>query len=115
MMEKERRIMAADKQHAHQLLDRLEPGQLDAVVHLMEVMTDPLAAALARAPIDAEPLTEAEQRAIDEADEWLKHNKPIPHEEVLAEFGLTMEDWDRMVDEPPVKEPPSTKKSRRNG
>lgn len=107
--------MAADKKHAHQLLDRLEPGQLDAVVHLMEVMTDPLAAALARAPIDDEPLTEAERRAIDEADDWLKHNKPIPHEEVLAEFGLTMEDWDAMGEEPPGKEPPSTKKSRRNG
>jgi hypothetical protein len=25
-----------------------------------------------------------------EADEWPKHNEPIPHEEVLAEFGLTL-------------------------
>ena len=107
--------MAADKHHAHQLLDRLEPGQLDAVVHLMEVMTDPLAAALAHAPIDDEPFTEDEQRAVAEAQEWLKHNKPIPHEEVLAEFGLTLEDWDRMGDEPPTKEPPPPKKPRRNG
>ena len=31
-----------------------------------------------------------------EGREWLKHNKPIPHDEVLAEFGLTLEDFDRM-------------------
>jgi hypothetical protein len=41
-------------------------------------------------------LSEAERRAVAEADEWLKHNEPIPHEEVLAEFGLTMADWDNM-------------------
>ena len=27
------------------------------------------------------------KKAIAEADEWLKHNQPIPHEEVLAELG----------------------------
>ena len=106
----------ADKQHAHQLLDRLDSGQLDAVVHLLEVMTDPLSAALANAPIDDEPFTEAERRAVAEADEWLQHNEPIPHEEVLAELGLTMEDWDRMGNEPSAEEPSSTAgKPRRNG
>ena len=33
--------MAADIQHAHHLLDQLGPGQLAAVVHLLETMVSP--------------------------------------------------------------------------
>jgi hypothetical protein len=68
--------MAADVQHAHHLLDQLGPG--DTMVSLE----------------DRDTLSNAERKAVAEADEWLKHNQPIPHEEVLAEFGLTMADWD---------------------
>jgi hypothetical protein len=44
-------------------------------------------------PVDDEPLTEDEERALDRADAWLDQNggKGIPHEEILAEFGLTEE------------------------
>jgi hypothetical protein len=70
--------MAAD---AHHLLDQLGPDQLTAVVHLLETMVPP--------EEDRDTLSSAERKAIGEADEWLKHNQPIPHEEVLAEFGLT--------------------------
>jgi hypothetical protein len=83
--------MAADNQHAHQLLDQLAPGQLAAVIHLLETMVR---------PEDGDTLSNAERKAVAEADEWLKHNAPIPHEEVLAEFGLTMSDWDRMGKDP---------------
>ena len=48
-----------------------------------------------------EVLSNAECKAIAEADEWLKHNEPIPHEEILAEFGLTAADWERMGAEAP--------------
>jgi hypothetical protein len=68
--------MAADVQHAPHLLDQLGPG--DTMVSLE----------------DRETLSGAERKAVAEADEGLKHNQPIPHEEVLAEFGLTMADWD---------------------
>src|SRR5260370_31779608 len=98
--------MAADKQYAHQMLDRLDAGQLDAVVHLLEVMTDPVTATLGSAPVDDEPFTDAERKAIAEADEWLKHNQPIPHEEVLAELSMTMADWEKMAEEPQPDEPP---------
>ena len=73
--------MAGDIQHAHHLLDQLGPDQLTAVVHLLETMVPP--------EEDRDTLSSAERKAIGEADEWLKHNQPIPHEEVLAEFGLT--------------------------
>ena len=51
-------------------------------------------------------MSNAERKAVGEADEWLKHNQPIPHEEVLAEFGLTMNDWEKMAEEPLPEEIP---------
>ena len=81
--------MAADRQHAHELLDRLGSGQLAAVVHLLEAMILP--------GEDLDTLSDAERKAVAEADEWLKHNQPIPHEEVLAELGLI---WQKMAEEP---------------
>ena len=78
--------------YAHHLLDQLGPGQLAAVVRLMETLVSP--------GEDGDTLNDAERKAVAEADEWLKHNQPIPHEEVLAEFGLTMADWDKMAEEP---------------
>lgn len=50
--------------------------------------------------MEDDTLTEAEREAIAEAGEWLRHNEPIPHEQVLAEFGLTMDDWEKMAGEP---------------
>jgi hypothetical protein len=49
---------------------------------------------------DSDTLSNAEAKAIAEADEWSKHNEAIPHEEVLAEFGLSMADWEKMSREP---------------
>jgi hypothetical protein len=91
-----------DNQHAHHLLDRLGPGQLAAVVHLLESMVSP--------DEDGDTLSNAERKAIAQADEWLERNEPIPHEEVLAEFGLTAADWEKMG-----KEPMPEETSRRNG
>ena len=90
--------MVIDKQHAHQLLDQLGPSQLAAVVHLLETLVPPNE--------DGDTLSHAERKAVAEADDWLKHNKPIPHEEVLAEFGLTLADWERMGQEPVPAEKP---------
>jgi hypothetical protein len=81
-----------EKQQAHDLIERLAPGQISAVVHLLEVMADPVARAIAKAPFDDEPVTAEEEKSLAEAREWLKHNKPIPHEQVLAELGITQED-----------------------
>jgi len=87
----------SDRQHAVELLGRLGPGQLAAVVHLLEAMIAPHTVSPEE---DGDTLSPAEAKAIAEADEWLKHNQPIPHEEVLAEFGRTMTDWEKMSREP---------------
>ncbi len=55
-------------------------------------MLDPVSRALANARIDDEPETDQERRAVSEATEWLKHNQPIPFDDVLADRGLTVED-----------------------
>ena len=88
--------LVQERQKAHAYLDRLPPEQLSAVRGLLETMLDPVSRALANAPIEDEEIGAEEQRAVADAREWLKRNQPIPHEEVLAEFGLTVEDFERM-------------------
>ena len=88
--------MPADRQHAHQLLDQLGPGQFAAIEHLLETILEPAAAS----EEDRDTLSSAERKAVAEADQWLRHNQPIAHEDVLADFGLTMADWEKMADEP---------------
>ena len=82
--------MAADS-HAHEMLDQLGPGQLDAVTRLLELLTDPENVSIRDAPTDDEPESEEEARAVAASKEWLQHNQGIPFEEVVADLGFTME------------------------
>ena len=84
------------KREAHELIDCMAPGQLSAVVGLLKIIVDPEAQRLARIPYEGEPISEEEERAAAAAREWLKTHEPIPNEVVLAEFGLTTEDFERM-------------------
>ncbi|HME35078.1 MAG TPA: hypothetical protein VKF84_07555 [Candidatus Sulfotelmatobacter sp.] len=87
--------MAADKQHAHELIERLAPSQVPAVIGMLEALLDPVSRAIANAPMDEEQLSAEDEKALDEAEEWLKRNEGIPHEQVLGELGLTREEIDR--------------------
>lgn len=80
--------MSDTRHHVHELIDRLPPTQLAAVAGLLEAMLSP----------GEEQISEEEERAVAEARQWLRENggKGIPHEEVLADFGLTLEDFRRM-------------------
>ena len=82
--------MSDTRQHVHALIDQLPPGKLAALETILQSMLDPLSRKLAHAPIDDEPFTEEDRQAVAEADEWRKRNQPIPLENVLADFGLTM-------------------------
>jgi hypothetical protein len=86
--------MAADKQHAHELIERLAPSQVSTAAGMLEALLDPVSRAIANAPLDDEKLTAADEKALEEAREWSKHNKGIPHEQVLAELGITQEEID---------------------
>jgi hypothetical protein len=99
MADNEKGTMATEKQHAHELIEQLPPSQLSALVGLLETMVDPVSRKLAAATVDDGPETEEERLAAEEADRWLRERggRGIPHEEVLHDFGLTMEDFERMA------------------
>ncbi|HXE15532.1 MAG TPA: hypothetical protein VN633_25655 [Bryobacteraceae bacterium] len=85
-----------DKQHAHELIERLEESQVVTVVRFLEfMMLDPVSRCLMTAPVDDEPLTIKEEHALNTSKDWFRHNQGIPHEEILAEFGLKPDDPSR--------------------
>lgn len=91
---------ANPRQHAHELIDRMAPGQVAAVVGLLEIMLDPFSRALAGAPFDDEPVSEGEASEVAASKAALARGETVPHDEVLAAFGLAQEDFDRMGDTP---------------
>jgi|WetSurMetagenome_2_1015567.scaffolds.fasta_scaffold120531_2 hypothetical protein len=74
------------RQQAHELIDRLDSGQVSAVVSILQILLDPAS----RAHGKDRPISEEETLSI--ADAWLS-NRGIPDEQVLAEFDLTAEDF----------------------
>jgi len=86
--------MAGNKEHAHELIERLAPSQVSVVIGMLEALLDPVSRAIANAPIDDEPESEEERQAVAESKAWFKQRggHGIPHEEVLADFGLTPDD-----------------------
>ena len=93
------------KQQAHELIERISTAQASAVVGLLEAMLDPVSVALANAPIDDEPVSEEEAREIAEARAAIARGEIVSNEEVLAEFGLTAKDFERMGRTPLEAEP----------
>jgi len=84
-----------DKQHAHELIDRLQTSQISTAVRFLEFMLlDPAAHAVATAPPDDEPVTEQDRRRFHDGQAWFaqRGGKGIPMEDVLAEFGLKPDD-----------------------
>ncbi|HEV2199014.1 MAG TPA: hypothetical protein VGR73_04275 [Bryobacteraceae bacterium] len=72
-----------DRQQAYALLNLLSPEQLSAIRELLEKIVSP-----------SEQISDDEERAVAEAKEWRKGGgKSVSHEEVLADFGLTMADF----------------------
>jgi hypothetical protein len=93
--------LAQERQQAHALLDRLPPEQLAAVLGLLETMLDPIDRKLAFSPVDDEPETEEERQGVAKSIESLKRNGGVSMEVVLADFGLTLEQFRRMADDDP--------------
>ena len=61
--------LAADpsREELHRLLDRIPSGEIGAAKRFLESLTDPVAQALSRAPLDDEPETPEEIAAVDAA------------------------------------------------
>lgn len=71
----------SEKQHAHELLERLEPGQLAAVVHLLETMV-----------ADDELSEEDRRRVAASREHFRKGGEGVPFEQVVADCGCTMDE-----------------------
>ena len=70
------------------MLDQLDPSQLAAVAHLLEVLTDPIARSLANAPFDASPISAEEAAELDEAHAAIQRGEGITHEDMLPDYGI---------------------------
>lgn len=77
------------REHAHQMIDQLDPTQLAAIAHILEVLTDPVFRSLANAPFDAEPISAAEAAELDETHAAIQRGQGISHEDMLREFGIS--------------------------
>ena len=86
-----------ERQRAHALIDRLPPEKLGAVRSLLEVIVD---------ENDDEELTEEDRAAIQAGLDSLEKHGTVSMEDVLADLGLTMADFEKMAAQPD---------SRRNG
>ena len=90
--------LVQQKRQAHAMLDLLAPEKINTVVGMLGGMLDPVALAAVHAPVEDSPITLEEHQALAESREWLKHNKPIAHEVVLAELGITQEEIENYRD-----------------
>jgi ABC-type uncharacterized transport system involved in gliding motility auxiliary subunit len=99
------------KQQAHELIERMSTAQVSAVVGLLEAMLDPVSVALANAPFDDEPVSEEESREIAEAHAAFARGEAVTNGEVLAEFGLNSDDFERMSRTPFEPDPPDRENS----
>jgi len=82
--------MSDNRQHAHQLIDRLPDSQVSALVGLLEAIVDPVTAALRDAPLDDEQESAEERAAVAQARRSLADSagKGIPHAEAMHRLGL---------------------------
>jgi len=85
-----------EREQAHALLDLLPPAKLGAVRSLLEVMVD---------EDDGDELSEDDRAAIQAGIDSLDKNGGIPMEEVLADFGLTLADFEKMARTDPTEKP----------
>ena len=86
------------RQHVHAYIDRLPADQLSAVRGLLETILSPLDRRLALTPFDDEPVTPEDLAAIQAGVASLERDGAVPMEEVLADFGPTVDDFRRMAE-----------------
>ena len=82
------------RQHAHELIDRIAPGQVSVAVELLEKMLDPVSLALANAPFEDEEIGEDEEQAVARAK--AETGASVSMEDLLTEYGLTPQELERM-------------------
>ena len=95
---------SSPKQQAHELIDRMEPAQVSAILRLLKIILDSASRRHSHASCKGEPISEEE--TLDIAKAWL-YNNGIPDEQVLAEFDLTAEDFKHVSRTAPKAQTPN--------
>jgi hypothetical protein len=93
---------APERQHAHELIERLPEAQIATAVRFLEFMLlDPVARAAATAPPDEEPATEQDRQRFHDGQAWFRQHggKGVAMEDVLAEFDLKEGDFPHSPEE----------------
>ena len=93
-------IQSATREQAHELIERIDPSQLAAAVDLLQQIVDPLRHKLANAPYEDEEISEEEEQAVARAK--LDTRPTTSMEDLLAEYGITLEEL-RTMDLPPME------------
>ena len=82
--------MADIRNEMHEEIDRMTEKELLGLKEFLATFPDRVGAMLRNAPVDDEPVTEEDLRAIADSQEWFRQNggKGIPHDRVVQELGL---------------------------
>ena len=70
-------MIATNKQHAHESLDRLPSDQMNTAVRFLEFLL-----------LEDEEISEEKEAAVARSKEWFQHNEGIPFEELVASNSL---------------------------
>lgn len=82
-------MLEATKERLHELVEALPASKVEAANKYLEALADEaILEAFRNAPIDNEPLTEEDLKAIEEAEEDIRQGRVTPWEEVKKELGL---------------------------
>lgn len=79
------------KERLYSLIDRLPEQEIEAAQRYLEFLCqheDPVIRAMRCAPIDDEPLTEEDHKAIQEARDDLQAGNRISNAQIRADLGL---------------------------
>lgn len=81
--------MSDIRSELHEEIDRMDQKELLGLKKFLVTYPDEFGAFLRTVPWDDEPLTEEDEKALAESEEWFRQNggKGIPHDEVVREFS----------------------------
>ena len=89
-------VTDSKKQHAHELIERLQDADVATAIHFLEfILLDPVARALATARPDDELVTEEDRRRFRISQTWFaeRGGEGISMEDILRDFDLRPEDF----------------------
>jgi hypothetical protein len=83
---------ANQKDQAHELIERLAPSQVSAIISVLQAMLDPVAKAIVSAPFDDEPETVEERLAVAKSKESFQKQGGFTNDQVMTDLAIDRKD-----------------------